>query len=115
MLSWTDVERVAARIPALTLTPGQPRAWHANGKTAAWERQLSKKDMIALGENAPKGAVLAIHTVDLPTKLAWIQTEPESCFDSPHFANYPAVLVNLHTADEQVVYELLADAAEIII
>lgn len=113
MLTWADVERIAASIPALQFVAGPPRAWNGPHKTAAWERPLSKKDMAALGSAAPKGEVLAIHTEDVPTKLAWIETEPATCFDSPHFASYPAVLVNLDTADEQVVFELLAEAADL--
>lgn len=113
MLTWDDVERIAASIPTLQFVSGPPRSWNGPHKTAAWQRPLSKKDMAALGSSAPKGDVLAIHTEDVPTKLAWIQTEPATCFDSPHFSSYPAVLVNLDTADEQVVFELLADAADL--
>ena len=111
MLSWTEVENIAGQIAGLQLVAGAQRSWIVNGKTAAWERPLSKKDLAALGASAPTGPVLAIHAVDLPTKLAWIETEPASCFDSPHFNGYPAVLVNLDTADAQVVFELLAEAA----
>lgn len=113
MLTWDDVAAIAARVDCLVFVPGPPRFWNGPGKTAAWERPLSKKDMMALGDSAPHGQVLAIHTVDLPTKLAWIQTEPRTCFDSPHFSHYPAVLVNLETADPQVVFELLSAAAEL--
>jgi hypothetical protein len=37
---------------------------------------------------------------------------PGVCFDSPHFANYPAVLVNLELADEQLVRELFEETAQ---
>lgn len=113
MLTWTDVERMAASIPSLQFVAGPPRSWNGPNKTAAWQRPLSKKDLAALGDSAPKGEVLAIHVPDLATKLAWIQTEPATCFDSPHFSSYQAVLVYLDTADEQVVFELLADAADL--
>ena len=42
---------------------------------------------------------------------AWIQTKSTSCFDSPHFYGYPAVLIDLERADSQVVFELLSEAA----
>ena len=113
MLTWDDVERIAASIPALQFVAGPPRAWNGPPKTAAWQRPLSKKDMAALGDAAPKGEVLAIHCADVPTKRAWIETQPATCFDSPHFSSYPAVLVNLDTADERVVFELLAEAADL--
>ena len=111
MLSWTDVEELAARVRGLEFIPGPPRSWSSAGETTAWERALSKKDLLALGDRAPIGAVLAIRTADLVTKLAWIQTEPRSCFDSPHFNGYPAVLIDLDQADSQVVFELLSEAA----
>ncbi len=75
----------------------------------AWERPLSKKDMILLGESAPKGRVLAIKMPDLATRDAWIQTVPGPCFVSKHFLNYPAILVDLELADEQLVLELFDD------
>ncbi|MEY4741872.1 MAG: hypothetical protein RL672_622 [Actinomycetota bacterium] len=113
MLTWSDVEGIAEQIPGLEYVPGPPRSWNAPHKTAAWERPLSKKDLAALGDRAPRGAVLAIHTADVTEKLAWIETAPATCFDSPHFAGYPAVLVNLDTADAQVVFELLSLASEL--
>lgn len=113
MLTWADIEQIASRVAGLSFVPGPPRAWNGPNKTAAWQRPLSKKDLAALGALAPLGEVLAIHTVDVAEKLAWIQTEPATCFDSPHFKNYPAILVDLETADPQVVFELLSAAAEL--
>lgn len=120
MLSWTEVETIANRIPGLVFHPADRadpkshRSWSGLRPNVIWERPLSKKDLMALGDKAPKGAVLAIHTTDLTEKLAWIETEPVTCFDSPHFTGYPAVLVNLDTADPQVVFELIAIASELL-
>lgn len=75
----------------------------------AWERPLSKKDMSLLGDKAPKGRVLAVRMTDLITRDAWVQTAPGPCFISQHFLNYPAVLVDLELADEDLVRELFAD------
>ena len=119
MLSWDEVEAIAARIAALKFHPADPtdpkgrRSWSGLRPDVIWERPLSKKDLAAMGDRAPTGAVLAIHTADITEKLAWIQTEPATCFESPHFVGYPAVLVNLDTADPQVVFELMASAADL--
>jgi hypothetical protein len=43
---------------------------------------------------------------DLATRDAWIESVPSSCFVSNHFLNYPAVLVDMELADEQLVREL---------
>jgi len=75
----------------------------------AWQRPLSKNDMKTLGDKAPLGDVLAIHVDSISTKQAWITSAPESCFDSPHFAGYPAVLIDLERCDLQVVFELLSE------
>jgi hypothetical protein len=46
------------------------------------------------------------------TRDAWVQTVPGACFVSNHFANYPAVLVDLEKADIQLVTELLTESYE---
>ena len=86
--------------------------WCVKGKAVAWERPLSKRDLAALGAAAPSGRVLAVHVADLGVKQAWIESVPGVCFTSQHFANYPAVLVDLELADEAVVRELFLETAE---
>lgn len=113
MLTWSDVERVASRVSGLVLEGENPHAWRNSKFTVAWERPLSKKDMKALGEGAPVGEVLAVKTDSIETKFAWIETETGACFDSPHFIGYPAVLVDLDKVSEQVLFELLSEAAEV--
>ena len=81
--------------------------WLVGDVVIAWERPLSKKDAIATGVTSQ---VLAVHVADLGEKTAWLNEAPDTCFDSPHFAGYPAVLVNLDSADAQVLLEI-ADAA----
>lgn len=101
-------ELVSARLPELVISRGQKGlAIFAGDKEIAWQRPLSKKDMSALGDKAPAGDVLAIHVDSVADKDAWIASEPKSCFDSPHFANYPAVLIDLDRCDLEVVFELL--------
>jgi hypothetical protein len=54
---------------------------------------------------------MAVHVEDLGVKQAWIESVPRVCFTSPHFANYPAVLVDMELADEQLVRELFSETA----
>jgi len=110
---------IGARIPGLTFNgfdetgPAARRTWSGLRPDVIWQRPLSEKDLAALGDRAPIGEVLAIHTADLLEKAGWLETESATCFDSPHFSGYPAVLVDLAKADPQVVYELMSAAAEL--
>jgi len=118
-LNWDEVLAIGARIPGLTFNgfdeadPSARRTWSGLRADVIWQRPLSKKDLVALGDRAPIGEVLAIHTADLLEKAGWLEIEPATCFDSPHFNGYPAVLVDLAKADPQVVFELMSAAAEL--
>ncbi|MEY3845855.1 MAG: hypothetical protein RJA66_122 [Actinomycetota bacterium] len=115
MVEWSFLDSLAAQEQGCKLVdfdstnPKSKREWCLNGKAIAWERPLSTKDMLALGDKAPKGRVLAVHMPDMMTRDAWIQTVPVACFVSAHFASYPAVLIDLELADEQLVREVFAD------
>lgn len=65
-----------------------------------------------MGESAPQGRVLAVHTADLLSRDTWIHTVPRTCFVSPHFTSYPAVLIDLELADEQLVREVFEEGYE---
>lgn len=112
MVTWDQIEAIVAGFRTCIPVAGDRREWCVNKKAIAWERPLSKKDMAALGKDAPKGAVMAVHVEDLITRDAWVQTVPGPCFVSPHFATYPAVLVDLEKADLQLVTELLNESYE---
>ena len=109
MADLSDVEvLVSERLPELVIRQSDKGlSIFAADKEIAWQRPLSKKDMTALCEKAPAGDVLAIHVDSVADKEAWIASEQNSCFDSPHFANYPAVLIDLSKCDLEVVFELL--------
>ena len=115
MVEWSFLDSLAAQVDGCKVITDDTRKykpkreWCLNGKSVAWERPLSKKDMIALGDKAPAGRVMAVHMPDLITRDAWLQTVPGTCFLSPHFANYPAVLVDMELADEQLIRELFDD------
>ena len=83
-----------------------------NGTAVAWERPLSKRDIAALGSNAPVGRVMAVRVPDLQVRDLWISKAPQACFTSLHFATYPAVLVDMEKADEALVRELFQLGAQ---
>ena len=112
MVEWSFVDSLAAKVDGckIVVDNANPkdslREWCFEGRAVAWERPLSKKDLVLLGDRAPKGRVLAIKMPNLETRDAWLQTVPGPCFVSHHFLNYPAILVDLEIADEQLVLEL---------
>lgn len=114
MATWDDVTRIAERLPNTRATGQAPkRIWDALGQTLAWERPLSKKhqkEISALGETVHQGAILAIHTPDEITALAYVQMEPEKYFTMPHFAGYPAVLARLEMLTDDDLTELLYES-----
>ena len=112
MITFDDVAEIVGRFQTCIPVAGDRREWCVRGKAIAWERPLSKKDLAALGEQAPVGDVLAIHVEDLVVRDAWVQTVPGACFVSNHFAGYPAVLLNMQLADKQLLTEILEESYE---
>ena len=110
-VSWEFIDQLASNAVSCKQVDGDRREWCVKGKAVAWERPLSKRDLAALGDAAPKGRVLAVHVEDLDVIEAWVQSAPGVCFSSQHFAKYPAVLVDLELADEKLVRELFEETA----
>ena len=112
MVDWSFVDSLSAEFEGCKIVEGEKRSsaaqheWCLNGKAVAWERPLSKRDMDALGASAPAGRVMAVRVPDLQARDLWISEAPQACFTSLHFATYPAVLVDMETADEALVREL---------
>lgn len=107
MITWQQIIELAESMPGLEVLHGEKLVLRRDGRDLAWQRPLSKKDMAALGVSAPKGEVLAVHVDDLGVKEAWLDAEPGPLFTTPHFANYPAVLVDLELASIELLRELI--------
>lgn len=112
MITFDEVAEIVGRFQTCIPVEGDRREWCVRGKAIAWERPLSKKDLAALGGDAPSGEVLAIHVEDLVVRDAWVQTVPGPCFVSNHFAGYPAVLIDMNLADRALVEEILDQSYE---
>jgi len=96
MATWDQVRRYALALPGVTeRTSHGSAAWIVDKRFFVWERPLRKSDLAALGEAAPKGAILGIRTADLEMKEAILRSDPRVFFTTPHFDGYPAVLVQL--------------------
>ncbi len=108
--TWDDVRRIALRLPEAIERPGDALQWRVRDKLFAWERPLRQADLVALGEAAPDGAVLAARVPDLGVKDALLADDPRVYFTTPHFNGYPAALVRLDLIAPAELRELLVDA-----
>jgi hypothetical protein len=96
MASWRDVRRIALALPEVSeATSHGTASWRVKDKAFVWERPLRKSDLVALGDDAPTGAILGVRTADLEMKEALLASNPAIYFTTPHFDGYPAVLVRL--------------------
>jgi hypothetical protein len=112
MASWRDVRRIALALPGAVeerSSSGTLR-WTVNDKNFAWERPLRRADRDALGDDAPTGPILAVHSGDLEMKDVWLAGDPEIFFTTPHFEGYPAVLLRLTKISTKQLKEIVAEA-----
>lgn len=111
MAGWEDVRRLALALPnAAERTTHGKLAWEVGGKLFVWERPLRTSDLLALGADAPEGAILGARVADLDAKDALIADDPAVFFTTPHFDGYAAVLVRLDEIAVDELRELVTDA-----
>ncbi|HEY6237069.1 MAG TPA: hypothetical protein VIW69_18345, partial [Candidatus Elarobacter sp.] len=81
MGTWDQVRRYALALPgAVEEAAYGDAAWRVNKKLFVWERPLRKSDLAALGDAAPKGAILGVRTADLEMKEALLRSDPGVLF-----------------------------------
>jgi hypothetical protein len=119
MASWDDVRRIALALPEATEDASRRGrlSWRVRDKLFVWERPLGKKDLLALGEDAPSGPILGARVEHLGAKKALLADDPGVFFTTPHFDGYPAILIRLDAIGlddlkEAVVEAWLARAPE---
>jgi hypothetical protein len=112
MAEWGDVDRIVGVLPEARESVGKDglRSWRVRDRLFVWERPLRTSDRRALGDAAPEGDILAARVPDLEARRALIETEPDVYFTTPHFANYPAVLVRMEAIDPPTLRELVIEA-----
>jgi hypothetical protein len=112
MATWDDVCRLALALPQTVESSSREGLldWSVKDKTFAWERPLRRADLQALGDAAPQGPVLAVRVPDLGAKDALLAEAGDTYFTTPHFDNYPAILVRLDQIAIPELEELLVEA-----
>ncbi len=111
MATWDQVRRYALALPGVSETMSYGHAaWTVNKKPFLWERPLRASDVAALGDAAPKGAILGLRTADLAMKEAILRTDPRVFFTTPHFDGYPTVLAQLEGISAKALQSAIAEA-----
>ena len=84
--------------------------WRVRDKLFVSERPLGKPDRVALGDRAPAGPVLGAIVADLDEKDSLLAGRGSSCFTTPHFDGYAAVLVDLEAISVGALAPILVEA-----
>lgn len=108
MATWQDVHRFALALPEVV--ERSPHDWRVKDKLVVWERPLRKGDLAALGDAAPRGAILGAWVPDLDVKEARLAARPDVFFTTPHFDGYSIVLVRLGAIGKRDLKELIVEA-----
>jgi hypothetical protein len=111
MATWDDVRRIALALPDTSEQSSRGACqWRVRGKGFVWERPLRPGDVVALGDNAPDGPILAAQVADVGVKEALLADDPRVFFTTPHFNGYAAILVRLDQITVTELDELITDA-----
>jgi hypothetical protein len=113
MATLDDVRSIASALPeTIEADHGHDHlpGWSVRGKAFAWERPLRARDVADLetaGSRVPPGEIVAVR-VPLTEKEAVLASVP-GAFHVPHFAGFPAVLVELDAIPVDQLKELITD------
>ena len=113
MATWATVSRLACALPDVVESESRGLLqWRVKDKLLAWDRPLRRADLEALGDAAPKGAILGVCVPDLETKDVLVTQRSEIYFTTPHFKGYAMVLVRLAKISSGELKALLTEGWE---
>jgi hypothetical protein len=111
MADWDDVQRIALSVPETDERLSRDlRQWRVKDKLFVWERPLRRREIEALGRDAPDGPILGARVEHLGAKEALLADDPAVFFTTPHFDGYPAILVRLDRITPADLEELVTEA-----
>lgn len=107
MPTLADVREIALALPEME-EPAEHQ-WRVRNKLVTWKRPLKKADLEALGDGAPSGTIIGVRVGDVGEQRILVDTQ-DGAFITPHFNNWPGVLIELESIDRDVLAELIAEA-----
>jgi len=111
MPTWEDVRRIALALPETSERVSRGLCqWRVKDKLFVWERPLRRGEIQALGAGAPEGPILGARVEHLVAKEALLTDDPRVFFTTPHFDNYPAILVRLDRVSARDLDEVIVEA-----
>ena len=111
MPTWEDVQRIALELPETEERISRElRQWRVKDKLFVWERPLRRREIEALGAEAPDGAILGARVEHLGAKEALLADDPSVFFTTPHFDGHPSVLVRLDRIAAEDLDEVIVEA-----
>jgi hypothetical protein len=111
MADLDDVHRIALALPETSERMSRDlRQWRVKDKLFVWERPLRRREIEALGSDAPDGAILGARVEHLGAKEALLADDPRVFFTTPHFDGYPAILVRLDRITVEGLDEVVTEA-----
>ncbi|KQX08238.1 MULTISPECIES: MmcQ/YjbR family DNA-binding protein [unclassified Leifsonia] len=111
MADWDELRRLALELPDTTEAVSWGSAhWRVRDKGFVWERPLRKKELVHLGLDEQPEPVLGARVEDEATKLALLEEDPDVFFTTPHFVDFPAILVWLDRIPQRRLEELVVEA-----
>jgi hypothetical protein len=106
-----DVRSIAIELPGVEERSERGLSeWRVHDKLVAWQRPLRKADIAALGDDAPKGTILGVRVPDVGAQQALVRSDAPGVFITPHFENWPGVLVELEACPAEELRELIVEA-----
>jgi hypothetical protein len=106
-----DVRSIAMGLPEVEQRSARGSTeWRVRDKLVVWERPLRKVDLAALGDDAPNGAIVGVRVPDIGAQQALVRSGAQGVFITPHFANWPGVLVELEACPIDELRELIVEA-----
>jgi len=111
MASLEDARSLALALPETSERLSRGRCqWRVRDKLFVWERPLRPREVEALGDAAPDGPILGARVEHLGVKQGLLEEEPDVFFTTPHFEDYPAILVRLQQIDAAQLEEIVTEA-----
>src|SRR5450631_3834302 len=111
MPTWEDVRRIALALPETSERLSRERCqWRVKDKLFVWERPLRRREIEALGAEAPDGPILGARVEHLGAKEALLADDPSVFFTTAHFDGHPSVLVRLDRIAADDLDEVIVEA-----